>query len=280
MIDVCFIAVTATILFLHAVAPIAKSSAENSNNQQGVVVLKQKAGSGDAGAQVQLGLAYATGDGVALDESEAVKWFPKAADQGNAAGEYFLSEMYATGRGVPTNNVEALKWLRRSAEHGDPRGQSNLAAMYLQGIGIAKDEAEAAKWMRKAADQGFATGQFGLGVMYAHGTGLPQDTSEAVKWYRKAGEQGDAEALNNLAFLLATSKDANIRNPNEAIATALKAASKENPTCLDTLATAYYEAAQYEKAIEAEKRAVVLSPDNPSYKKALEKYKVAAAEKH
>jgi TPR repeat protein len=282
MINLCFITLTVAMLLQSVGTQIARSSAEPSNKKQEVAVVKQKAESGDAGAQVQLGLAYASGDGVAPDESEAVRWFRKAADQGYAAGEYFLGEMYASGRGVLTNNTEALEWIRRAAEHGDARGQFNLAAMYTQGIGIAKDDTEAARWMRKAADQGFAPGQFGIGVMYAHGKGVPEDASEAVKWYRKAGEQGEANALNNLALLLATSKDANIRSPNEAIGTALKAvdAERENPGYVDTLATAYYEAGQYEKAVDAERRALALSPDNPSYRKALEKYLAAVGAKH
>lgn len=271
----------AGMLFHYVSAPLVESSTAEFGKHQEPGLLKQKAESGDASAQVQLGLAYATGDGVAVDETEAVKWFRKAANQGHAAGEYFLSEMYSTGRGVSLDNFEALKWLRRSAEHGDPRGQANLAAMYSEGIVVAKDEAEAVRWMRKAADQGFAQGQFGLGVMYAHGQGVPQDEPEALKWYRRAGEQGDVQALNNMAFLLATSKDANVRNPNEAITIALKAvdAINENAICLDTLATAYFEAGQYEKAVETEKKALAASPGNPSYKTALERYS-AAASKH
>ena len=135
--------------------------------------------------------------------------------------------------------TEGLKWLERSAEHGDARGQSNLAALYAQGQGVPKDDAEAAKWMRKAADQGLAAGQFGLGSMYAHGRGVAQSAAEAVKWYRKAADQGDAPAMNNLAFLLATSTNPKVRNPDEAVSVAQKAveAEPDNPAWLDTLAT-------------------------------------------
>jgi cytochrome c-type biogenesis protein CcmH/NrfG len=81
--------------------------------------------------------------------------------------------------------------------------------------------------------------------------------------------------MNNLAFLLATSRDAHVRNPNETIAVALKAvdANPEQPSYLDTLATAYYEAGRKEEAVDAEVKALSLSPDNPSYKNALEKYR-------
>ena len=262
-------------------APSRTPSGEVSNREQELAALRKRAESGDVKAQVQLGLAYASGDGVTADESEAVKWFRKAADQGDAAGEYYLGEVYATGRGVPVDYVEALKWLRKAAAQGEAHAQYNLAAMYLQGLGVSKDEAEAAKWMRRAADQGLTAGQFGLGSMYAHGRGVPQNATEAVTWYRKAADQGDGPAMNNLAFLLATSTDPNVRNPKEAVSVAQKAVEVEpdNPAYLDTLATTYFEAGQPDKAAETERRALALKPDDPSYKKALEKYE-AAKPKH
>src|SRR5207245_2062166 len=101
--------------------------------------------------------------------------------------------------------------------------------------------------------------------------------SEAATWYRKAADQGDTPAMNNLAFLLATSTDPKIRNPKEAVLVAERAVEAQpgNASYLDTLATAYFEADQPDKAAETERRALTLKPENPSYKKALEKYDAA-----
>jgi uncharacterized protein len=264
-------------VLLQSSIPVMRSSTEVLSQEQGVASLKKRAEAGDPKAQVQVGAAYASGDGVTNDDLEAVKWFRKAAKRGDAAGEYSLSEMYLTGRGVAVNFSEGLKWLRRSADHCDPRGQANLAALYAHGQGVPKDETEAAKWMRKAADQGLAAGQFGLGSMYAHGKGVPQSETEAAAWYRKAADQGDAPAANNLAYLLATSSDPKIRNPKEAVSVAKKGVETQpnNASYLDTLATAYFEAGQPDKAAETERRALALKPHDPSYKKALEKYEAA-----
>ena len=62
---------------------------------------KASAEAGDASAQYRLGRAYATGEGAAKDEVEAVKWFRKAADQNNASAQYGLGRAYALGEGVP-----------------------------------------------------------------------------------------------------------------------------------------------------------------------------------
>jgi TPR repeat protein len=277
MMNLLVATLTAALFFQSTAIPVTRPSTQTSNKEQEVETLKKRAQAGDPKAQTQLGAAYASGDGVTEDDAEAVKWFRKAAEQGDAGGEYSLGEMYLTGRDVSADLAEAAKWMRRAAEHGDARGEFNLAVMYAQGQAVPKDENEAAKWMRKAADQGLAAGQFGIGSMYAHGKGVPQNAPEAANWYRKAADQGDSAAMNNLAFLLATSTDPNVRDPKKAVAVAQKLveAKTGNPACLDTLATAYFEAGQLDKAAETERRALALKPDDPSYKKALEKYETA-----
>ncbi len=248
--------------------------------EQTLAELKNRAGAGDARAQVQVGLAYESGDGVAADDAEAVKWFQKAADQDDAEGERYLAEMYVQGRGVRADNAAAAKWLRLAAAQGDARSEHNLAVLYLQGLGVPKNVGEAAKWMRKAADQGLAEGEFGLGVLYANGYGVFPDDAEAIKWYRKAADQGYTDAFNNLAVLLATSRQSGVRNVPEAITQALKAvAARNTPVYLDTLALTYSQAGQFQKAVEAERQAVALAPDNAAYKQSLDQY-TAAGQSH
>jgi len=149
--------------------------------------------------------------------------------------------------------------------------------MYAQGIFFLKDDGEAVKWMRKSADQGFAAAEFGLGAIYAHGKGVPKSESDAAEWYRKAADQDDTPAMNNLAYLLATSPDSKLRSPKGAVAIAKKATQiePENPTYLDTLATALFANGEAAQAAESESHALKLKPDNPSYKDALAKYKAA-----
>ena len=77
----------------------APASRGGSSPESDLTTLKSQAEAGDVRAQVQLGLAYASGDGITADDSKAVKWFRKAAEKGDAAGEYSLGEMYLTGRG-------------------------------------------------------------------------------------------------------------------------------------------------------------------------------------
>jgi Zn-dependent protease with chaperone function len=84
---------------------------------------------------------------------------------------------------------------------------------------------------------------------------------------RKALESGppDANTLNNLAWLYATSPPPYF-NPKAALELALLAAARQpDPTILDTLAEAYYVNGQAEEALEAIRKALLKEPKNPDY---------------
>jgi TPR repeat protein len=267
----------ATLFLVASSLVAAQSSGQASPRQKAIADLKEMAYAGDVTSQVRLGVIYLTGDGVAKDDAEAMKWLRKAADQDNALAERYLAEMYFKGRGVPANNMEAAKWLRMAAEQGDAESEHNLAVLYAQGLGVPRNLKQAVEWMRKAAEQNLPAGQQGLGAFYENGDGVPEDPVEATKWYRRAVDQNYVPAMNSLAMLLATSTDPHVRNPQEAIALATKAvASSGNPDYLDTLAAAYFADGQTDKAIETEQRALARNPDNEDYKNALQKYLAAA----
>jgi TPR repeat protein len=266
----------ATVVCLPSRPAYAQSSAQTSPRQKAIEDLKEIAYAGNVAAQVQLGVIYLTGDGVPKDDAEAVKWLRKAADQDNALAERYLAEMYFKGRGVPADNTEAAKWLRSAADQGDAQSEHNLAVLYTQGEGVPRNLKEAANWMRKSAEQNFAAGQHGLGMLYENGDGVPFNPAEAAAWYRKAVDQNYVPAMNSLALLLATSKDASLRNTKEAVSLATKAvAAGTNPDYLDTLAAAYFADGQTDKAVETEQKALAKNPDNDTYQKALQKYLAA-----
>jgi len=68
----------------------------------------------DPDAQNNLGVMYQNGRGVRQDDSQAVRWYRKAAEQGYASAQNNLGLMYVNGEGVP----QAVKWFRKAAEQG------------------------------------------------------------------------------------------------------------------------------------------------------------------
>lgn len=173
--------------------------------------LRAKAEKGDAMAQFVLGFQYETGEIVAKDPIEVVKWYRKAAEQGLAPAQWGLGYKYDMGEGVAKDLTEAAQWYRKAAEQGFAEAQYALGTMYKNGEGIAKDAVEAVKWFRKAAEQGNARAQATLGMMFYRGEGVVQEPVEAAKWYRKAAEQGNAAAQSILGMMyssgLGVSKD-------------------------------------------------------------------------
>ena len=109
---------------------------------------------GDAGAQLLLGSWYDTGEHVAEDDAEAVRWYRLAAEQGLAEAQVNLGVMYDNGEGVPEDDAEAARWYRLAAEQGHPKAQLNVALQYIQGEGVPVDHVRAYAWLDLGAARG------------------------------------------------------------------------------------------------------------------------------
>ena len=222
---------------------------------------RESADQGNVTAMDDLGGIYESGQGVATNYPEALKWYRKAADKGASRGENNLGWMYFVGEGVTRDYKQAAGWFLKSATQGNSYAEVNLGAMYQLGQGVATNYPEAAKLYRRAADQANADAQDNLGAMFEHGIGMATNYAEAVKWYRKAAELGNPDAQKNLAWLLATCNDSSIRNGPLAIKyaeTVVTMNKRNDPDTLDTLAAAYAEIAQFTNAISTEKEAIQL----------------------
>jgi len=87
--------------------------------------------------------------------------------------------------------------------------------------------------------------------------------AEAIRHYGQLVRQNSAslEVRNNLAWLLATCPDANLRNGTEAVqlAEAVCHVAGNKPLFLDTLAAAYAEAGRFAEATKAIQKAIALA---------------------
>ncbi len=144
-------------------------------------------------AMYQLGRAYAAGN----QNSEAIATWRRAADKGSTSAMVELGVAYATGAGVAKDEAAASKLFERAAQGGNPRGISNLAALSGKGGAASADPVRSRSLLAKAAETN-AEAQFQLGLMLQDGVGGPKDDAGARNLFEKAAAQDHPGALERM----------------------------------------------------------------------------------
>jgi hypothetical protein len=113
--------------------------------------LKAMAARGDADAANAIGLRYATGNGVTLNEREAARWFTQAAEQGNIAAQSKLGAFYYSGRGVSQDTNRAYFWMVVASLNGDEASKALAphASARLTPKQVASIEQTATRWLQQ-----------------------------------------------------------------------------------------------------------------------------------
>ncbi len=137
------------------------------------------ADAGDAEGQFGVGLLYANGFGVAMDDNLALQYYGLAAEQNHGQALCNLGTMHANGWGVPLSDAEAFSYYIRAAEQGVTEAQNNVSRMYTLGYGTEQSMVEAHKWLTIAMEFG------DLGAHYKREELVrqmsPEEVAEAAK---------------------------------------------------------------------------------------------------
>ena len=91
--------------------------------------MMESAEAGSEVAQLNAGICYEDGCGVAADAREAVKWYARAAEAGYAKAQFNLGCCYANGTSVVRDLAAARQWFTRAAAAGDAQAAGALAKM-------------------------------------------------------------------------------------------------------------------------------------------------------
>jgi TPR repeat protein len=171
---------------------------------QGVAALLRKANEGDSEAQIALGVALASGNGVAADQAGAARWFKQAATGGAAEAQYDLAAMTERGLGVKADPVEAAILYMSAAAGGFALAEYRLGVAYETGAGVGRNRLSAATWYERAARHGIVAAQLALGRLLTAGDAqLPADIVSAYGWLALAQHNGSNEAAVDRAALWA-----------------------------------------------------------------------------
>jgi len=170
--------------------------------EQMLALYKQAADGGVTEADAQVGLAYATGNGVTADPAQMIAWYRKGAQAGDPPAERLLGEALRFGIGVDRDVPQAISWLTKASDR-DAEAEAQLAAIHYDGDGVQVDYAQAFSWAQKAAQAGSAEGAYYVGLAQENGRGTKQDYDAALTAYGAAYEQGhDGRPLVRIGVML------------------------------------------------------------------------------
>ena len=144
---------------------------------------------GDAVAQYDVAMAYASGTGVAHSWPSAFVWFKRCVAQPSPPIGVWaaLGECYEYGSGAAVDEVEAVRLYRVGAALSNAHAQFVLAGCLQRGVGVTTpDRGGAFELFAAAAAQDYPQALLRLGHCYANGAGVARDVSRAVSLWTRA----------------------------------------------------------------------------------------------
>jgi len=145
------------------------------------------------------------GIGVAADPVTAAQWFRIGADLGDPNAMIALGLLYATGKGVGLNLSTAVRWWTLAGGH--PMAKRLLGDAYACGLGVEQDLKRAVSLYREAPNR-FGLSSPGatiqLARMYRDACGVEGDDNEAIRLFTDDASAGNPEAQIELAEMMIT----------------------------------------------------------------------------
>jgi TPR repeat protein len=144
-----------------------------------------------------LGYCYSQGFGVKKDNTEAFKWFLKAAELGNAVGAYNVGDSYYSGSGVEEDGKLAYEWFQKAHDMGSKRGYMGIGQCYLNGIGVEQDVGRGMLILQETMADGYGDAGFELAKYFQK----KKEFKEALYWiFRAMQADTEREYINKLAM--------------------------------------------------------------------------------
>jgi len=169
---------------------LGRAYAADRQTAEALAAYRKAADKGSSSAMVELGVAYATGAGIAKDDAKARQLLERAAAAGNPRG---ISNLAALGGGAASDPVKTRALLAKGAE-SNAEAQYQLGLMLADGVGGARDDVAARALFEKAAAQSHPGALERMGAFASSGRGGPKDADAAKAYYDKAAALGNADA--------------------------------------------------------------------------------------
>jgi hypothetical protein len=141
-----------------------------------------------------------------------VNWLTLQATQGQAHAQFFLGSVMLDFDSPAADLQSAEFWLLKAATAGVAEAQYRLAQLLME-----QDRSQAVKWLQAAATQNHPGAHARLGEMLHSGVHFAQDHNRALDHYLTASQLGSLSATNNLAWMLATTSEADTVDAQRAV---------------------------------------------------------------
>ncbi|WMD22984.1 tetratricopeptide repeat protein [Achromobacter seleniivolatilans] len=125
------------------------------------------------------------------------------AQDGDPVLNFMVGSFYNFGYSyVDNKNSEAFKWFSRAAAAGEPRSQNLLGLTYAEGLwGIQADPQLALQWYERAAQQGDQDALVNLGRIFYLGEIVPVDYERAISLFKQAAAKDSPRAARFLSWM-------------------------------------------------------------------------------
>lgn len=215
--------------------------------REGLRLIQHSADAGFSEGAHRLALVYAQAlAGTPRDDIRAFELFQKAAAAGHARAQLNLGILYLRGQGVAADLIQARAWLEKAAAGGDPQALYALGRAMSESMGQAMaDPVRATDLYRRAAEKGHVMAGLRYGLALSEGTGTRRDVAAAQRWLLQAQESGMPEAALAMGDMAARTPASRDKAANEKVVqTALSwyevAANAGVPSAQFKVANAYF----------------------------------------
>ncbi len=110
-------------------------------------------------------IARPGGDSVGSSDFDGMR---KLAEQGDPAAEFAMGAHYVTGEDVAQDYPQAVRWFSLAADHGHVTAQSTLGAYYGIGRGVQQDYSKAYFWSILAQAGGDEASKYRIPLLVSH----------------------------------------------------------------------------------------------------------------
>ena len=143
---------------------------------------------------------YKLGQGVSLDDDEAMYWFSRAVRQEGEESQFKIGFLYYSGTKVPQDYPEAAKWFIKAAEKQNNEAQYYLGVMCANGLGFDQDNVKAYMWLKIAEDNEHDTAKEMRKVIEKSMTRAEKkEAKKLAKTWRKEREAGPVKRYSKLS---------------------------------------------------------------------------------